>query len=132
MEINTNEDLANHYQQQVDATKITVTLKEDYDVPSDDLYIGGFFNPYFQEDESVPIEIIFWVNSIADIDTTDTFWMDNIDSEFVQTVNHEMTHLLQLQEGRFLFDWNGSYEDNPNEIEAIANEGTGRLFKQEK
>ena len=128
MEINTNKDLVESYQQQVDANFIKVNFVEDYDVPQGDLYIDGYFNPYFKEDESIAIEINFYANSHADIDTTDDFWMDNIDSEFVKTINHEMTHMLQLNEGRFIFNWTGAYEDNPNEQEAQDNEGTGRLF----
>ena len=124
----TNLELVKSYQEQVDSSRIRVELVEDYDVPQGDMYIDGAFNPHFEKDEDVPIEINFYVNSIADIDDTDTVWMDNIDHEFVMTVNHEMTHLLQLQEGRFIFDWTGAYEDNPNEIEAYASEGNGRLF----
>ena len=124
----TNLELVKSYQEQVDASKIRVNFVEDFDVPQGDLYIDGAFNPHFESDEDVPIEINFYVNSHADIDDSDIVWMDNIDHEFVMTVNHEMTHLLQLQEGRFIFDWTGAYEDNPNEIEAYANEGNGRLF----
>ena len=128
----TNLDLVKSYQAQVDANRIRVNLVEDYDVPQGDMYIDGAFNPLFEADEDVPIEINFYVNSIADIEDPDTFcggiWLDNIDEEFVKTVNHEMTHLRQLQEGRFIFDWTGAYEDNPNEIEAYASEGSGRLI----
>ena len=126
----TNLELVESYQEQVDARLIKINLVEDYDVPPEDLYIDGNFNPYFEVDNNytdVPIEINFYVNSIADI-TSDEVWLDNIDREFVRTVNHEMTHLQQYRDGTFIFDWDGEYMDNPNEIEAYANEGTGSFL----
>ncbi len=124
----TNQDMVEDYQMQVDDQIIEVILVEDYDVPQGEMFVQGFFNMYFKEDgELTPITVEFIVNTNADIDLTSEE-LDNIDKEFVRTVNHEMVHLEQWKEGRFIENWDGEYMDNPNEIEAYDREGDGSLF----
>ena len=124
-----NLELLKQYQATVNGDIIEVTIIEDYDVPTDAIYIEGSFDPNFDDDwDQMPIEITFLVNTIeADVSLTKEEF-DKLDAEFVRTVNHEMTHYNQLKEGRFIFNWDGEYLDNPNEIEAYANEGNGSIF----
>lgn len=122
----THKDLVKYYQEQVEDDLVEVVLVEDEDVPCHETWIQGFFNNHFDEDgEDTPIQIEIITNRDADIDIDE---LDAIDSEIVKTVNHEMTHYTQWIEGRYITDWTGCYADNPNEIEAYNNEGSGRLL----
>jgi len=126
----THEDLVEYYQEQVDKELIEFVLVEDDDVRQGDTYIQGFFNIHFYEDgDNTPIQVEIITYLDADIDDSE---LDAIDSEVVKTVNHEMIHYNQWIEGRFITDWTGEYADNPNEIEAYANEGSGSLFLNDK
>mgnify|MGYP001278649283 CR=1 FL=1 len=126
----THKGLVRYYQHQVEDELIEVLIVEDADIPEGETYIQGFFNNYFDGDgDKTPIQIEIITKYNADVDDSE---LDAIDSEFIKTVNHEMTHYTQWIEGRFITDWTGDYADNPNEIEAYANEGTGSLFFTDK
>ena len=129
----TYQDLVKDYQEQVDSEVVEVALVEDYDVPQHACYVGGFFDPnWFENGAKTPIQVVLLVNSNADVEENKEH-LDGIDSEFVMTLNHESIHLQQWKEGRFIEDWDGDYMENPNEIEAYANEGKGKLnFKNRR
>lgn len=126
----TNKALRAFYQDQVDSELIQISLIEYHACPQDSIFVEGHFNPYFEEESlSKPIEITLVVNTIdADLINSSADFLSLLDEEFVKTVNHEMCHLEQYREGRFIFDWEGEYMDNPNEKEAYAAEGSGSIF----
>ena len=91
--------LEEYYQEQVDSELITVKFVEDEDVRQMDFFVQGWFNPSWLEcGEETPIlvELIVYIN--ADVPEED---MGAIDEEFIKTVNHEMVHLEQFEDGRF-------------------------------
>jgi hypothetical protein len=129
----THRGLVRFYQHEVDRQLgegvVQVQFIADEDVRPHDTYVQGFFDLYWFEncyDAPILLQIIAYCN--ADIDDSE---LDGLDTEASITVNHELIHLKQEQEGRFIEDWDGEYQDNPNEIEAYADEGKG-TFKIER
>lgn len=125
--------LVRFYQDQVDKKLgegiVEVIFVADEDVRPHDTYVQGFFDIYWFENGSgapIQLEIIAYCN--ADIEDEE---LEGLDSETSLTVNHELIHLEQYDAGKFIEDWDGEYEDNPNEIEAYANEDKG-TFKIER
>jgi len=129
----THEGLIKFYQEEADRQLgegvVQVDFIADEDVKPHETYVQGFFDVYWFEngyDAPILLEIISYCD--ADIEDSE---LELLDTEASITVNHELIHLQQYNEGRFIEDWNGSYDDNPNEIEAYANEGKG-TFKIER
>lgn len=42
------------------------------------------------------------------------------EDDFFETIAHEFVHVDQHDKDRYVSNWNGSYSDDPNEIEAWA------------
>ena len=106
--------------------QVSVVLQEDYDVPEGECYIGGWFNPLWEEcGEDTPILIEVAVRMDADIEEADEASMLN---ELLLAVNHEFIHWEQYEDGRYIKEWSGEYEDNPNEIEAYARESKREYY----
>ena len=129
----THRGLVRFYQHEVDRKLgegvVQVQFIADEDVRQHDTYVQGFFDIYWFEngyDAPILLEIISYCN--ADIEDSE---LELLDAEVSTTVNHELIHLKQKEEGRFIEDWDGEYQDNPNEIEAYADEGKG-TFKIER
>lgn len=129
----THEGLIKFYQEEADRQLgegvVQVDFIADEDVRPHETYVQGFFDVYWLEngyDAPILLEIISYCD--ADIDDSE---LELLDTEASITVNHELIHLQQYNEGRFIEDWSGEYNDNPNEIEAYANEGKG-TFKIER
>jgi len=129
----THKGLVEFYQEQVDRQLgegvVQVDFIADEDVRPHETYVQGFFDVYWLEngyDAPILLEIISYCD--ADIEDSE---FDLLDAEASTTVNHELIHLQQYNDGRFIEDWSGDYHDNPNEIEAYANEDKG-TFKIER
>lgn len=129
----THEGLIKFYQEEADRQLgegvVQVDFIADEDVRPHETYVQGFFDVYWLEngyDAPILLEIISYCD--ADIEDSE---LELLDNEVSITVNHELIHLQQYNEGRFIEDWSGEYNDNPNEIEAYANEGKG-TFKIER
>ena len=103
-----------------DATpaNVEVVLIED-----DEVFVGGYFDPnWFENAANTPV--IVEVRAPADAVVEDV-----VVNEIITTINHELVHNEQNEQGRFIEDWDGSYEDNPNEIEAYAREGDHEFYQ---
>tara|TARA_R110001592_G_scaffold150903_1_gene376956 strand:+ start:404 stop:796 length:393 start_codon:yes stop_codon:yes gene_type:complete len=125
----THKSLVEFYQEQVDKQlgegMVEVLLVEDEDVRQGDIYVQGFFDVYWMEHgASTPIQLEVITYCDADINEDE---LEAIDLEASLTVNHELVHLQQYEEGRYIEVWDGDYNDNPNEIEAYAKESEGRF-----
>ena len=92
-------------------------------IENEEVLVGGYFDPnWFENGEETPV--IVEVRAPADAVVEDV-----VVNEIVTTVNHELVHNEQNEQGRFIEDWDGSYEDNPNEIEAYARESAHEFYK---
>ena len=119
-------ELADELKKLVDPALVNVEVIEDYDVPPHACFVSGWFYPDFEEDDREPISIEIAINTHSDVPEAD---IEGIRKEFVLAVNHEMVHLEQFNEGRFIFVWNGPYGENPNEIEAYFREDKMEFIK---
>ncbi len=124
----TPEDYAEEYRSMVEEEIVEIVVVEDDDCRQDDLFVTGSFNPCFERESlSKPIRIEIICNtSDAWVNLTEKE-LKHFDSEFVRTVTHELVHLEQYQEGRFLINWKGDYLENPNETEAYEREYDGNF-----
>ena len=103
-----------------DATpaNVEVVLIED-----DEVFVGGYFDPnWFENAANTPV--IVEVRAPADAVVEDV-----VVNEIITTVNHELVHNEQFEEGRYIEDYEGEYMENINEIEAYARESDHEFFK---
>ena len=91
-------------------------------IENEEVFVSGWFNPNWFEDgenTAVLVEVRAPAGTVVE---------EHIVNEVVTTINHELVHNEQHEQGRFVEDYQGEYADNPNEQEAYAREAAHEFY----